>query len=132
MQQLSQEDASVASIHESPRRGVFSETELPVYGLLEISAASVSLLNCLTNLPAIPRSLAVGSKSFVARRTSLIAGPLGHCRWGRAVAGLALRLKASVVVQVVLTEQKVGASPLQEEFPLQNLQEVPARAIAEY
>lgn len=82
--------------------------------------------------------MAVGSKnfvapptSFVASPTSLIAGPLGRC-WREPVAGLALRLKASVVAQVVLTEQRVGASPLQEEFPLQASQEVPARAIAEY
>jgi hypothetical protein len=107
--------------------------------ILEISAASVSLPNCLANLPAIPRSLAVGSKSFVAPQTSfvapqtsLIAGPLGRC-WREPVAGLALRLKASVVVQVLVKEQKVGASALQEEFPLQAFREqVPARAIAEY
>ena len=76
------------------------------------------------NLPASPRSL-------IAGLTNLAVGPLGGC-WREPVAGLALRLKASVVVQVLVKEQKVGASPLQEEFPLQNLQEVPARAIAEY
>jgi hypothetical protein len=74
-------------------------------------------------------SLAVALTSLAAPPPSLIAGPLGRC-WREPVADLALRLKASVVVQVAV-KQKVGASPLQEEFPLQDSQ-VSARVVAQY